>query len=391
MAADYADYKYENAVAFPFGYGLSYTNFDWQVVSVDDSDWGREQADWQNDGTITVQVKVTNTGSVAGKDVVEIYGHAPYLAGGIEKPEVTLIGFEKTGLLRPGQSETLTLTVNIQDIASFDYRDANGNGQKTYELDAADGYELRVSASSHDVKATVKLAALDKDIILAQLLRLCALAHRLNFCLVKQYTPAVSLEGGKADNFQFCVNLRTVICNLQRFTEQRRALVDAQPLGVHIGENTAEGVVNELRQRRLFDFCQRIVAIAENPVHSGAFLVEHHLNVGKRKRSAVIAGIVPLIFFLRGGRVAVRQTLHNLPPSGTQLFFEFPFSSIAVIQLFPVDEFNFLSNGVNSLDGHQRSAIGADKAAAKHVRQLINGGIGFVGSAPGSMNNCLAT
>jgi beta-glucosidase-like glycosyl hydrolase len=168
MAADYADYNYDNAVAFAFGYGLSYTTFDWEVVSVEDSDWGREQADWQNGGTITLKVKVTNTGDVAGKDVVEIYGHAPYLDGGIEKVEVSLIGFEKTSLLRPGQSETLTISVNIQDIASFDYTDANNNGSKTYELDAADGYELRVSASSHDVKATVKLAALDKDIILAQ-------------------------------------------------------------------------------------------------------------------------------------------------------------------------------------------------------------------------------
>ena len=168
MAADYPDFEYENAVAFPFGYGLSYTDFDWEVVNVEDSDWGKAQADWQNGGTITVDVKVTNTGAAAGKDVVEIYGHAPYIDGGVEKPEVTLVGFEKTGLLRPGQSEILKIAVNIQDLASFDYMDANGNGSRTYELDAADGYELRVSANSHEAKDIVALAALDGDIILAQ-------------------------------------------------------------------------------------------------------------------------------------------------------------------------------------------------------------------------------
>lgn len=168
MAADYADYKYENAVAFPFGYGLSYTTFDWEVVGVEDSDWGKEQADWQHDGKITVKVKVTNTGDTAGKDVVEIYGHAPYINGGVEKAEVVLVGFEKTKQLRPGQSQTLTIEVNIQDLSSFDYTDANGNGAKTYELDAADGYELRVQSDSHNVKAVVALGALKSDIILSK-------------------------------------------------------------------------------------------------------------------------------------------------------------------------------------------------------------------------------
>ena len=77
-----------------------------------------------------------------------------------------------------------------------------------------------------------------------------------------------------------------------------------------------------LMQRRFFDFCQCLVTVAEDPVHSGALLVEHHLDVGKRKGRAVIANIVPLIFFRCGGRVAVRQALRNLPPSGAQLFFD---------------------------------------------------------------------
>ena len=218
----------------------------------------------------------------------------------------------------------------------------------------------------------------------------CALTHRLNIRLFEQHTAAVPFEGGEADDFQFCVNLRAVIYNFQRFTEQRRALVDAQPLFVHIGENAAERVVDELLQRRFFDFCQCLVTVAEDPVHSGALLVEHHLDVGKRKGRAVIAGIVPLIFFLRGGRVAVRQVLRNLPPSGAQLFFEFSFLSTAIIQRFSVDEFNLLSNGVDSLDRYQRGAVGTDKAAAKQTFQFVDGCIGFVGSAIRKMDDRLA-
>lgn len=82
----------------------------------------------------------------------------------------------------------------------------------------------------------------------------CVLNHCLNIRLLEQHTAAVPFESGEADDFQFCVNLRAVIYNFQRFTEQRRALVDAQPLCVHIGENAAERVVDELLQRRFFDF-----------------------------------------------------------------------------------------------------------------------------------------
>lgn len=174
MDADYQDYDYDKAVAFPFGYGLSYTSFDWELVEKEDSDWGKEQSEWEHDGKITLKVKVTNTGDHAGKDVVEIYGHSPYIDGGVEKSEVTLVGFEKTQVLRPGQSEIVTIEVNIQDLASFDYNDANENGFTTYELDAASGYELRLQTDSHNVKEhdgealKVALGDISTDIILSQ-------------------------------------------------------------------------------------------------------------------------------------------------------------------------------------------------------------------------------
>ena len=78
------------------------------------------------------------------------------------------------------------------------------------------------------------------------------------------------------------------------------------------------------------------------------------------------------------------------PPSGAQLFFELSFLSTAIIQRFSVDEFNLLSNVVDSLDRYQRGAVGADKAAAKHTFQFMDGGIGFVGSAIGKMDDRLA-
>ena len=90
------------------------------------------------DGSISVQVKVTNTGSAAGKDVVQLYYEAPYTAGGIEKAKVELGDYAKTGLLQPGQSETVTLTIDVRDMASYDYSDANGNGFTGYEVEEGD-------------------------------------------------------------------------------------------------------------------------------------------------------------------------------------------------------------------------------------------------------------
>ena len=89
----------------------------------------------------------------------------------------------------------------------------------------------------------------------------CTALHRLDRPAVKEHTAAVTLKCWKADDFQVGVDFRTVVCNLQRLAIERRALIDPQPLGVHIGEDAAEGVVNELLQRRFFQLCQCLVAI----------------------------------------------------------------------------------------------------------------------------------
>ncbi|MBQ3042388.1 MAG: glycoside hydrolase family 3 C-terminal domain-containing protein, partial [Clostridia bacterium] len=158
-AGNYDGFDYSKEVVYPFGYGLSYTTFDWQQV-------GTLPADWASQQSLTIKVKVTNTGAVAGKDVVQVYAHAPYIPGEVEKAEVSLVGFGKTSTLAPGQSEILEIKVNVQDIASFDDYDKNGNGKSTYELDAGDGYELRLQSDSHTAKVVIALDALANDVIL---------------------------------------------------------------------------------------------------------------------------------------------------------------------------------------------------------------------------------
>jgi len=141
--ADEGESGYEN-VLYPFGYGLSYTNFQWELDGV-----ASTAAISAANETVTIRVKVTNTGSVAGKDVVQVYANPPYTKGGIEKAAANLMGFAKTSLLQPGQSEVVTVQFVAQDMASFDWNDANGNGFYGYELEAGD-YIISAKRNSHD-------------------------------------------------------------------------------------------------------------------------------------------------------------------------------------------------------------------------------------------------
>ncbi len=134
---------YQGVVQYPFGYGLSYTSFDWEVVSA-------PAATMTANDTLSVDVKVTNTGSLAGKDVVELYFSAPYTAGGIEKSAVELGGFAKTSLLEPGASETVTVELAARDMASYDAYDANDNGFTGYELEAGT-YVVSLRRDAHTV------------------------------------------------------------------------------------------------------------------------------------------------------------------------------------------------------------------------------------------------
>lgn len=142
---------YDEAVVYPFGYGLSYTTFDWEIADASQI----ENKDISAGETYSITIKVTNTGSVAGKDVVQLYGHAPYLEGGIEKSEVALMDFVKTPLLEPGESAMVELTFDPYYLASYDYLDTNQNGFAGYELEAAHGYALYVSRNAHEKVAEI--------------------------------------------------------------------------------------------------------------------------------------------------------------------------------------------------------------------------------------------
>ncbi len=145
---------YRQNVAFPFGYGLSYTDFEWEILSCN----LEEGAALTEDGTVEITVRVTNTGNRAGKDIVQLYYTAPYIEKQIEKAHVVLGDFAKTDILYPAseangtdkpQSQDLTLSLKVRDMASYDYSDANGNDFRGYELDPGT-YTLRLMRSAHE-------------------------------------------------------------------------------------------------------------------------------------------------------------------------------------------------------------------------------------------------
>ena len=173
--------SYEEQVQFPFGFGLSYTEFEWDLLSVE---IGEEEValgsagsltDSNKNTEITVTVLVTNTGATAGKDVVELYYTPEYIEGEIEKAEVNLLDFDKTVALDPGQSEELTLTFTAYDMASFDATDANDNGRATYELDAGtytislrtDSHTLKMNGADQMANVTVDFT-IDEDIVFSE-------------------------------------------------------------------------------------------------------------------------------------------------------------------------------------------------------------------------------
>ena len=146
-AAQEGAIDYDKTVQYPFGYGLSYTEFEQKMGELE-----------EKDGQISVDVEVTNTGDAAGKDVVEVYYKPPYTNGGIEKSSANLIEFEKTNLLQPGESQTVTVTFSIEDMASYDE-----NNAKAYVLEKGD-YVISINSDSHTV-LDQKTYTADKDVV----------------------------------------------------------------------------------------------------------------------------------------------------------------------------------------------------------------------------------
>lgn len=141
---------YDKVVQYPFGYGLSYTSFTQDIQNYKNTADG-----------CTFDVVVTNTGKVAGKDVVEVYYNPPYTNGGIEKASANLIAFDKTDMLEPGASQTIPVSIKAEDMASFD---TYGHG--CYVLEKGD-YIISVNADSHDILDSVIYTVAD-DIVYDQ-------------------------------------------------------------------------------------------------------------------------------------------------------------------------------------------------------------------------------
>lgn len=154
---------YYSSVIYPFGYGLSYTEFRWTLKKVN----VRENSEIEKDTQFEITVNVENTGNYPGRDVVELYYRTPYTPGGIEKSAITLGDFAKTSVLQPGENQDVTLTLSAYDMASYDCYDKNENNNRGYELDAGE-YTLELKTDVHTLK-DMKSASLSysvKDTIL---------------------------------------------------------------------------------------------------------------------------------------------------------------------------------------------------------------------------------
>ena len=162
QAGNYEGFVYDEVVTYPFGYGLSYTTFDWTLDNLSEL-----PATLDKDTSITFEVTVTNTGDASGRDVVELYVTPPYTEGEIEKSAKVLVGFAKTDVIEPGKSDTVTITVDSPyTFASYDCYDKNGNSFKGYEVEAGD-YIFTISTDAHNAKAmqnATYTAGIEQDI-----------------------------------------------------------------------------------------------------------------------------------------------------------------------------------------------------------------------------------
>ena len=131
------NYSYQSTVTYPFGYGLSYTNFEWSNYQMSSPD---------ENGDLNLSITVRNIGDRYGKDVVQIYAQTPY-KGNVEKSAVSLVGFEKTKNLAPSESEVVNLKVNLKDLISYDVNANDGKGG--YILDDGN-YYITAASNAHE-------------------------------------------------------------------------------------------------------------------------------------------------------------------------------------------------------------------------------------------------
>lgn len=229
-AAEEGLIKYEDAVQYPFGYGLSYTTFEKTIQNFVD-----------NGDSVTFDVNVTNTGDVAGKDVVEIYYTPPYTNGGIEKASVNLIEFGKTEILEPGASETVSFTINKEDMASYDSSGIKipGGG---YILEAGE-YTISLREDSHTVIAE-ETFTVDADIDYSETGRSTDETVATN--QFEDYSRGDFIELSRADGF---ANYEEACGELSEeqyiMSDETRAEIEAQTVAYYepTAQNNADDVM----------------------------------------------------------------------------------------------------------------------------------------------------
>lgn len=138
---------YEAVVQFPFGYGLSYNTYSWEVAEISVA----PESEITDSTKINITINVTNNGNVPGREVIQAYVTPPYTPGGIEKSSVALCSIAKTEIIQPGTTVPVSITVDAYDFLSYDCYDKNGDGHKGYELEAG-SYELKLMTDAHNVK-----------------------------------------------------------------------------------------------------------------------------------------------------------------------------------------------------------------------------------------------
>ena len=199
--ASSTEWDYDKEVAYGFGYGLSYTDFTQEFEGEPEFNVSTDPETGVCDATAVFHVKVTNTGDMAGKSIVQIYGQAPYTEGGVEKSAVQLLNFGKTDTLKPGESQVVSVEVDLQYIASYDITDDNGDGTVgTYILDPGT-YYFAMGNGAHDaLNHMMARQGADPESLSGESNSAMAYEHKITEDFISSTAFSVSKTGEKISN-----------------------------------------------------------------------------------------------------------------------------------------------------------------------------------------------
>lgn len=199
--ASSTEWDYDKEVAYGFGYGLSYTDFTQEFEGEPEFNVSTDPVTGVCDATAVFHVKVTNTGDMAGKSIVQIYGQAPYTEGGVEKSAVQLLNFGKTDTLKPGESQVVSVEVDLQYIASYDNTYDNGDGTVgTYILDPGT-YYFAMGNGAHDaLNHMMARQGADPESLSGESNSAMAYEHKITEDFISSTAFSVSKTGEKISN-----------------------------------------------------------------------------------------------------------------------------------------------------------------------------------------------